>query len=204
MSRQEKHIGTTYGRLTVVSYKGSPDFYNCVCSCGNTTVGKISIMDREFANGGIPSCGCSKIDLRRAELIGTKWGMLTVQKYVGGADVYVYECECGTILTKEHKRIREGIKKRHVPNCGCITKKQAKKTRTKKQAKKTRSGEGVTRINIPLDGVTEPPPCEKLGGCPHFKACIKEQMACEDFVAYLSGLPHGTGGNPSKELFKKI
>ena len=50
-------VGKTYNNLTIVSYaysKNGKGYWNCVCSCGNTTV----LQTTHITRGAIKSCGC--------------------------------------------------------------------------------------------------------------------------------------------------
>ena len=78
-------IGSTFGRLTVVSCErhGYHLYCSCVCECGKTTVSRHSHMKA----GRIKSCGCWKVDMVRIatlipdeEIVGKRFGRLVVLK----------------------------------------------------------------------------------------------------------------------------
>lgn len=73
MSKPLELTGKTFGRLTVISraFSKNGDFYwNCLCSCGNTTV----VRGMGLTGGNTKSCGCLKINKKTGDE-KEKWGI---------------------------------------------------------------------------------------------------------------------------------
>lgn len=100
-NRTEDLTGKKFNFLTVIerdfSRKGV--YWLCQCDCGNIK----SIRNDHLKEGRVKSCGCynkkyaserSKIDM-----IGTKWGKLTVVSYdetsYGAKAKWLCKCDCG-------------------------------------------------------------------------------------------------------------
>ena len=112
-------IGRRYGKLVVVGEAGYKEngtkkqkLWLCKCDCGNEIVATTVAL-----NGGHKrSCGC----LRRSDIIGKKFGMLTVLEYCGRdknhESLWRCRCDCG------NERIcqLQYLKKSKMPTCGCI------------------------------------------------------------------------------------
>lgn len=98
----------TFGEWHVDDYKGKSR-WNCTCSCGNKAV----VKNTDLIAGKSKSCGHSKKILKN-NLVGTKYGMLTVIEYVGSG-TYLCECECGNF-----KEIRgANLLNEGTISCGC-------------------------------------------------------------------------------------
>lgn len=179
-----------FGRLTVGSYKGSPDFHTCKCDCGHTVVRKLSSLKFEVKQGFQPDCGCMSLNKRNvaSSLIGKKFGMLTALKFKASPDYFVFECDCGKAITTKYSRLVSMLKKDKTPNCGCEGKVRVRKK----------------RIVLHVGDEVPESPCERLTGCPNFKRCKTELLACEDFYNYVIGTDFGYGGNPSEAIFNLI
>lgn len=120
--------GQKFGRLTVIEYDhgGRPagTFYKCRCDCGK----QIVVSRSHLVDGHTNSCGCyNKERIHEThfknDMIGEKFGKLTVLEYVGrnqklSAPVSLYkcQCECGSITTKTRKALVCGATK----SCGCM------------------------------------------------------------------------------------
>jgi very-short-patch-repair endonuclease len=120
MSKIKDLTGQRFGRLTVIKYIGTKNqrpFWECLCDCGNT---KEIVQYSLTMENGTKSCGKC---LRREDLTGKRFGMLTVLKYIGrkkGGYIWRCLCDCGNtkdILSNSLKR-----KIRPVKSCGCLLK----------------------------------------------------------------------------------
>lgn len=130
-------IGKQYGNLLVesINHEKSTNkhtYYNCRCLCGNTNI----IVKRSDNLNENSSCGCIKRKVsinsikalqnyakeREKELIGQRFGKLTVIEYVGkieernNANVWKCLCDCGntTFATTS------ALKSSHIKSCGCL------------------------------------------------------------------------------------
>ena len=99
-------IGNKYGSLTVLEYVGKSKF-RCKCDCGNET-----IADGEsLLNGRRKSCGKCKPEEERKELIGKRFGKLTVTSFAYSKDNRLYwncVCDCGNTCVASGQRLRNG------------------------------------------------------------------------------------------------
>ena len=130
-------IGQQYGNLLVesINHEKSDNkhtYYNCKCICGNPQI----IIRRSDQLKENSSCGCIKRQVsikslealqqqakkREKELIGQRFGKLTVIEHVGkiksrnNANVWKCLCDCGntTFATTS------ALKSLHVKSCGCL------------------------------------------------------------------------------------
>ena len=117
--------GRRYGRLTVVRpaehIPGKQARWECLCDCGNT----VSVDGYSLRRGMTSSCGC----LRRYDIIGRKYGRLTVKEFVGvdkwGEIMFLCSCDCGNTTIVRKGNIIHG----YVVSCGCKQKENLKKAR---------------------------------------------------------------------------
>lgn len=122
VGKAEDLRGKTYNRLTVlyrVKNNGKKVRWKCQCECGNTTI----VERANLTSGHTKSCGCYKIDTNKKNLIGQKFGRLTVLKDSGQRDnncqvMWECECECGNIILVPTRRLTYGTTK----SCGCYHK----------------------------------------------------------------------------------
>lgn len=84
--------------------------WHCQCDCGNTT----TVRTEYLRSGHTTSCGCS---CGRVDIIGKKYGRLTVIKYVGSGK-HLCKCECGN----EVEVITENLNNGNTKSCGCYQK----------------------------------------------------------------------------------
>ena len=104
-----------FGELTVIEYVGDSK-WKCLCSCNKETI----VHRKYLLSGEIKSCGHYKKDKEqsiRDEIIGKKFGHLTVLEYIGDKK---YRCQCDC----ENKTIKD-VLKHNLENgstysCGCI------------------------------------------------------------------------------------
>lgn len=107
--------GKRFGKLLVQEFDHSEKgttFYKCICDCGNTTV-KSRV---KLNNGDAKSCGC--LHPRIPDMIGEKFGRLTVQELVKaekGQKWYKCLCDCGNEKIIDGHSLRRG----HTTSCGC-------------------------------------------------------------------------------------
>jgi hypothetical protein len=127
-SEIEDLSGLAFGRLTVLSRAKNKEngrtAWNCLCDCGNSCI----VGTKELKNGETQSCGCLRDDLLTKNLLGQKFGKLTV---IRRADNHVNydgafwecECECGNKIITSGKRLMY----EHTTSCGCLKSKGEQK-----------------------------------------------------------------------------
>ena len=116
-------IGQRFGRLVVDSFIGIADegaIYRFRCDCGNV----IDLPINRVKTGNTNSCGCLWTewkDYTKTDIIGQKFGKLTVLSYVGidnhGSTTFECLCDCGntTVVT------RYSLTDNRTQSCGCLT-----------------------------------------------------------------------------------
>lgn len=120
---RENFIGQTFGRLTVVEFIGVNEYKDAVykfqCSCGNMVIKTL----HEVKDGGTKSCGCLKqdnVDIYKNNIIGMKFGKLTVLSYAGlnkhQNTIFECLCDCGEMTTVSRNSLITG----HTQSCGCV------------------------------------------------------------------------------------
>lgn len=112
--------GQTFGRLQVIKQAENIQIpsgrsyvaWECQCECGN----KVVVRGADLRNGNTKSCGC----LKRANLIGQKFGRLTVigraENTKSGNTRWNCKCDCGNIATVAGYCLWTGNTK----SCGCL------------------------------------------------------------------------------------
>ena len=118
-------INKKFGKLTVISkaenIKGRTA-WNCKCDCGKEVI----VTTQKLRNGTTRSCGC----LKRKDLVGQKFGKLTVlkatEKRKHNSVVWECQCDCGntTYATTEGLRVGDNT------SCGCSNSSRDKFART--------------------------------------------------------------------------
>lgn len=104
-----------FGRLTVLERlpykKNNQILWKCQCECGNI----IETTGGALRSGNTKSCGC----IRRKNLIGKKFGKLTVIDYTNesrhGRALWKCQCDCGNISYATTEGLRTGDN----VSCGC-------------------------------------------------------------------------------------
>ena len=112
----------TFGLLTAIERKGSDNSHKalwlCQCECGNTATVRAS----DLISGKISSCGCIKTSLLSENLIGKRFGRLSVinkgekQK---GQFTWLCECDCGNEIYVTTNHLTTG----NTQSCGCLSSK---------------------------------------------------------------------------------
>lgn len=108
-----------YGQLTAIEYLGK-SMWRCKCDCGNEKI----VYGGHLESGHTKSCGCYRSP--RVNLIGEKFGRLTVQEWAGNGK-WKCLCECGNIILVQTDNLKSGNTK----SCGCYQKEQASKANFK-------------------------------------------------------------------------
>lgn len=129
-------LNQRFGKLLVVE-RAENNKYNkaqwrCKCDCGNSLV----VESYKLRKGILDNCGCEKQHCNYKDLIGQRFGSLTVVEYVGGKDRKSYnswlcKCDCGETMVVTASRLKYGT----IKSCGCVTK-----------HKKSMHGESRTRL----------------------------------------------------------
>lgn len=123
MARCIDLTGQKFGRLTAIkrdtSRKGV--YWICKCECGNTK----SIKSDSLRSGTSKSCGCLQSELRTNNIVGQRFGKLTVlsrtQKPNGIKNTHAYwkcECDCGKTIVAQGSLLKNGS----IQSCGCLQK----------------------------------------------------------------------------------
>lgn len=114
--------GKHFSNVIVLRRSGtkSPPQWLCRCDCGKEFVTRGSSL----VNGHTKSCGCRKKQLRIPDMIGRRFGSLTVVLQ-GGDELtkkgtryirWVCKCDCGRTILVRGTSLRNG----HVSSCGCL------------------------------------------------------------------------------------
>ena len=125
-------IGKKYGKLTILeAWRNSKCkiIVKAQCECG-------IIKEYNFdhlQNGQTTSCGCARNKIDLDDLIGKKYGRLTILKSYRKLDnqnkhvIYVEaECECGTIKEYRYDHLKDNV----IQSCGCYHKELTKQQST--------------------------------------------------------------------------
>ena len=121
IKRITEMIGDKYGRWTVLeenvthTNKNKNHHFLCRCDCG-----EVRILDKNnLVNGKTRSCGCLKRELRKNDLSGKVFGILTVLYEVGlnkhNAFLWKCLCKCGNEVVYSSNMLNVGDAK----SCGC-------------------------------------------------------------------------------------
>ena len=119
-----KLIGKRFNKLVVIafdhfdsSYKA---YWKCKCDCGNETV----VQGHNLEAGCVKSCGCNHKLVHFKDLSGQKFGLVTVERFVGISahkhTQYLCRCECGNTFIADRSNLVAG----HYFSCGCKLRKQ--------------------------------------------------------------------------------
>lgn len=116
--RNQTLIGQRFGRLYIVSLKGSTKhgrLWSCLCDCGKTT----HVTTGRLSNGNTSSCGCLQRETVYPDLIGRVFGKLKVVESAGIRKQYsIWKCSC-TCGGEKYARTNDLYTGR-VRSCGCL------------------------------------------------------------------------------------
>ena len=112
---KDELIGKKVNMLTVISNNGDGT-YKCKCDCGNYK----DIKRKPLVTGVIKSCGCLKHAPHRINMVGKKFGKITVLEFDHISDNHVVywkcRCDCGTVKLINGNDLRLG----KIYSCGCV------------------------------------------------------------------------------------
>jgi len=120
---QRDITGEVFGKLTAVYPSGQRGkdgsvVWHCHCECG----GQVDVSLHQLHFGYRKSCGClSRPPLE--DLVGKRFGMLTVSAYEGKVDgihCWRCRCDCGNETVVRSNSLISG----HTKSCGCLQKEQ--------------------------------------------------------------------------------
>lgn len=120
--------GNKYGKLTAIKAiddvechgkSGMHKKWLCKCECGNYK----TVYSHLLSNGQVKSCGCIVHNSKAENLIGKRFGKLTVLSrdadYVSPKNAHVpkwiCQCDCGNVKSVLSNRLRQG----KILSCGC-------------------------------------------------------------------------------------
>lgn len=129
MNKKNDLTNKKFGRLTPLYVSGRSKnktlIWHCACDCGNET----DVFSTNLRSGKTTSCGCLQKEKVSKDIIGQKFGYLTVLSQEGktknGQLKWKCKCDCGTIIVVEGTKLRSGNTK----SCGCFQKEQTSKAR---------------------------------------------------------------------------
>lgn len=107
--------GMKFGRLAVISLEGTNAnkrrLWFCRCDCGKEKM----INGPSLRNGGISSCGCSRVH----DIVGKRFGKLVVVRRVEnksyGTPMWECRCDCGNTSQCQAVALKTG----GIKSCGC-------------------------------------------------------------------------------------
>ena len=141
---KKENIGKKFGRLTIIDYYGYRDdtktkapYWIAKCDCGSDKDIIATLYDIK-RQGEKKSCGCKNNGEANLDLIGKKFGLLTIKSlhsHNKKRTIWLCDCECGNKDIKcNTTALKSGLKK----SCGCyeeeiknITKDKPSKNRKK-------------------------------------------------------------------------
>ena len=106
-------IGKKYNMLTVLEFdhkdKNYGKYFRCKCDCGKETV----VRSDKIESGHTKSCGCFNKSSHTNNLIGQKFGLLTVveptsQRDASGMIIWKCQCACGNFSYASGTDLRAG------------------------------------------------------------------------------------------------
>ena len=119
-ARYKNLTGMIFGNLTVIEEfgndKNGKKLWKCKCICGNEKIAESSSL----MGGHTKSCGCLKH--KKQDLVGQKFGMLTViERSRISKDRHIFWkciCECGNEKEVKGSSLKSG----NIMSCGCLSK----------------------------------------------------------------------------------
>lgn len=111
--------GMQFGKITAISHVDTDRFgktrWSCICECGSLKI----ISSYHLVSGKTKSCGCLRTEEFRSDIIGMKFGCLTVVDYSGTdtrrKSVFECFCDCGNVINMRRNALLSGNTK----SCGC-------------------------------------------------------------------------------------
>lgn len=109
-----------FGKLLVVSRdisKNGCSQWKCICDCGNIKIVRAS----DLSSNSVRSCGCLKLSILESDLVGEKFGLVTVMKYSHSKNESRYWeclCKCGNLCYKT----THSLHSKSSNSCGCLHK----------------------------------------------------------------------------------
>lgn len=117
--------GRRFGKLLVVAFRGMRKgggmwrrpYWLCKCDCGGT----MTIHAHSLVSGDRKSCGCDWRKGRPVDLVGRRYGRLTVVADAGRRGKYMVRswhcvCDCGNTLIVNSNRLYSG----QTQSCSCL------------------------------------------------------------------------------------
>ena len=115
-------LGQKFGKLTVIERNGSDKqkraMWLCKCECGN----QVTVRGFDLTNNKIVSCGCHKKEVLSRDLIGLRFGKLTVISKLKQNDygnIWLCQCDCGNKIEVTTNHLTTG----NTQSCGCLSSK---------------------------------------------------------------------------------
>lgn len=115
-------IGKKFGKLTVIQEtndtKNGSVIWKCKCDCGEICLA----TSRDLSSGRVKSCGCLRKE--RYDLVGKKFGKLTVIKSetLGSHRTFLCKCDCGNEISVRGDSLKRG----KTVSCGCTKSSESK------------------------------------------------------------------------------
>jgi hypothetical protein len=118
--KYREYIGRHVNSLTILNvFKSKRIYFECKCDCGEIT--KVEVL--RLLNNKTTSCGkCRHVEhpTRRKDIVGNKYGMLTIVEMLyrfKGKNTYCRcLCDCGNETIAHCGNIKRGLSK----SCGCL------------------------------------------------------------------------------------
>ena len=137
MSRAIDLTNQRFGRLVAIQSVGSRHgnmYWLCECDCGNTK----EIAANSLRRGTTISCGCYHNEVIKDNLIGKKYGRLTVIAEAGRCGsrgvIWKCRCDCGNETNVKEVCLKSGETK----SCGCLHREISKQIKTTHGMSRTR------------------------------------------------------------------
>lgn len=124
-----------FGKLVVIKRSGTKTnadgskkaLWLCKCDCGNYT----EVITNNLKSGKTKSCGCVRNKDKLKNLIGQKFGRLTVIKRDENSKtnhtMWICKCECGKVKRVDSSNLIRGT----TLSCGCYKKEKISKIKRK-------------------------------------------------------------------------
>lgn len=138
MGKKSDLLGRRFGSLTVIERCETDNHGNiiwkCKCDCGNVRFNSSNVL----LQGASLSCGCSRLNKIRSEVLGKRFGRLVAIREKGrdsrGAIIWECKCDCGNITQVTTYRLTKGI----IKSCGCYQRDITKELFTSHNMSRTR------------------------------------------------------------------